>query len=146
MSAEAGLAGMNDQLSLGEPIDLELPKNPVWVSVARLAAAGIAYRAGMPFDTIEDIKVIVAEAVSYCIQHGSREGRLHLRFDLGENDLAITLTDSNFPHGLQRPRDRNGSSYQTFVDGLFLIRGLADEVEFDSDERNGLTLRIRRGV
>lgn len=146
MSAEAGLAGMSHQLSLGEPIDLELPKNPVWVSVARLAAAGIAYRAGMPFDTIEDIKVIVAEAVSYCIQHGSHEGRLHLRFELGENDLAITLTDSNFPHGLQRPRDRNGSSYQTFVDGLFLIRGLADEVEFDSDERNGLTLRIRRGV
>lgn len=148
MSADAGahVAGIADELLFGEPIDLELPKNPVWVSVARLAAAGIAYRAGMPFDTIEDIKVIVAEAVSYCIQHGGPEGRLHLRFDLGKDQLALTLTDRNFPHALQPPRDRNGSTYRTFVDGLFLIRGLADEVDFDLNEHNGLTLRIRRGV
>ena len=130
----------------GEPIDLELPKKPVWVGVARLAAAGIAYRAGLPFDTIEDVKIIVAEAVSYCIQHGTTEGRLRLRFELNGDDLIITVTDPTFPATPQPPRDRNGSSYARFVDGLFLIRGLADEVEFCSNAGNGLTLRIRRGA
>jgi serine/threonine-protein kinase RsbW len=146
MSADvsAEMTGMMPEVSSSDSIDLELPKNPVWVSVARLAAAGIAYRAGMPFDTIEDIKVIVAEAVSYCIQYGAPEGRLHLRFDLGDDQLTLTLTDPTFP--LKLPRERNGSSYKTFVDGLFLIRGLADEVDFDAAPGGGLTLRIRRGA
>jgi serine/threonine-protein kinase RsbW len=146
MSAEtsAVIAGTTNVPLHDESIDLELPKNPIWVSVARLAAAGIAYRAGMPFDTIEDIKVIVTEAVSYCIQHGSREGRVRLRFDLGADDVVLTLSDPTFPP--QPPRDRDGSSYRTFVDGLFLIRGLADEVDFNTTAGNGLTLRIRRGL
>ncbi|MBV8338533.1 MAG: ATP-binding protein [Candidatus Eremiobacteraeota bacterium] len=141
---KAAKAGMTPDVFSDDFIDLELPKNPVWVSVARLAAAAIAYRAGMPFDTIEDIKVIVAEAVSYAIQYGAPQGRLHLRFDLSHDHLDITLTDPTFP--LKLPRDRNGASYKTFVDGLFLIRGLADEVDFDATPGGGLTLRIRRGA
>ncbi len=133
-------------ISDSEPIDLELPKNPLWVSVARLAAAGIAYRAGLAFDTIEDVKIVVAEAVSYCIQHGKREGRLHLRFELGDHRFVVTVHDPTFSPEQQPPRGRNGSGDRVFVDGLFLIRGLADKFDFTVAPGAGLTLRIQTGI
>ncbi|MDQ6766612.1 MAG: ATP-binding protein [Candidatus Eremiobacteraeota bacterium] len=148
-----GVAGhrhtvVNDirQEGLWDPVGLELPKNAAWVGVARLAAAGIGYRAGMSFDAIEDIKVIVAEALSHCIQHGRPGGRLRISFEANADSLAVTVNDPSFPVAPSPPKDRNGSSYRAFVDGLFLIRGLADEVDYVVSPSEGLTLRIRRAI
>jgi serine/threonine-protein kinase RsbW len=131
---------------LWDPVGLELPKNPAWVGVARLAAAGIAYRAGMAYDAIEDVKIIVAEAVSYCIQHGQPGGRLRISFKADTKSLTVEVRDPEFPAITGPPKDREGSNYRTFVDGLFLIRGLADDVEYIATPSEGLTLRIRRGI
>jgi serine/threonine-protein kinase RsbW len=125
---------------------LELPKNPAWVGVARLAAAGIAYRAGMSYDAIEDIKVIVAEAVSYCIQHGGPSGRLRISFKASAKSLTVEVRDPDFAaKTIERPDDKVASN-RTFVDGLFLIRGLADDVEYVESPSEGLLLRVRRSI
>ena len=134
------------ELGLWDPVGLELPKHPAWVGVARLAAAGIAYRAGMTYDAIEDTKIIVAEAVSYCIQHGPPGGRLRISFTADTKSLTVEVRDPHFPTVTTPPKNRDGSTYQTFVDGLFLIRGLADDVEYIATPSEGLTLRIRRGI
>ena len=136
----------NTEQGLWDPVGLELPKHPAWVGVARLAAAGIAYRAGMAYDAIEDTKIIVAEAVSYCIQHSQPGGRLRISFTADTSSLTVEVHDPNFPTITSPPKDRDGSTYRTFVDGLFLIRGLADEVEYIANPSEGLTLRIRRGI
>jgi serine/threonine-protein kinase RsbW len=131
---------------LWDPTGLELPKDPAWVGVARLAAAGIAYRAGLSYEAIEDIKVIVAEAMSYCIQYGGAVGRLRISFESGVDHLIVTVRDPGFPVVESLPKDHDGSGYRIFVDGLFLIRGLANDVEYTADTRDGLTLRIRRDI
>ena len=140
-SAEA-----NTELGLWDPVGLELPKNPAWVGVARLAAAGIAYRAGMAYDAIEDVKIIVAEAVSYCIAHGPPGGRLRISFKADTGSLTVEVRDPDFPSMTSPLKDGDGSTYRTFVDGLFLIRGLADNVEYVTTPSEGLTLRIRRSI
>lgn len=140
------MSNLSQQEGLWDPVGLELPKNPAWVGVARLAAAGIAYRAGMSYSAIEDVKIIVAEAVSYCIQHGGPGGRLRISFEASSDALSVTVRDPEFPASESPKKDRNGSSYRTFVDGLFLIRGLADEVDHTVSPADGLTLRIRRGI
>jgi len=137
---------MNTEQGLWDPVGLELPKHPAWVGVARLAAAGIAYRAGMAYDAIEDTKIIVAEAVSYCIQHSQPGGRLRISFIADTTSLTVEVHDPDFPTVTSPPKDRDGSTYRTFVDGLFLIRGLADEVEYVATPSEGLTLRIRRSI
>jgi serine/threonine-protein kinase RsbW len=125
---------------------LELPKNPAWVGVARLAAAGIAYRAGMSYEAIEDIKVIVAEAVSYCIQHGGSRGRLRIAFKASTKSLTVEVRDPDFVAKMSAPASGKAASNRTFVDGLFLIRGLADDVEYVESPGEGLLLRIRRSI
>ena len=141
ISAEA-----NAEQGLWDPVGLELPKNPAWVGVARLAAAGIAYRAGMAYDAIEDVKIIVAEALSYCIAHSPPDGRVRISFKADTQSLTVEVRDPNFPSVPSPAKDRDGSSYQTFVDGLFLIRGLADNVEYVVTPSEGLILRIRRRI
>ena len=136
----------NTEQGLWDPVGLELPKNPAWVGVARLAAAGIAYRAGMAYDAIEDVKIIVAEALSYCIAHGGSGGRLRISFKADTNSLTVEVRDPDFPNIASPSTDRDASAYPTFADGLFLIRGLADNVDYIVTPGEGLTLRIRRSI
>ena len=130
---------------LWDPAGLELPKDPAWVAVARLAAAGIAYRAGASYDAIEDVRVIVAEAVSFCIQHGKPGGRLRISFEAPAGALVVIVRDPDFPV-MTSPKRHNGSNQLDFIDGLFLIRGLADDVEYSATATDGLTLRVTRKI
>ena len=136
----------SEEHGLWDPVGLELPKNAAWVGVARLAAAGIAYRAGMTYDAIEDVKIIVAEAVSYCIQHGRPGGRLGISFKADTRSLTVEVHDPDFPTASDSTRKRERWTDRAFIDGLELIRGLADQVEYIATPGDGLTLRIRRGI
>jgi len=53
-------------------IELLLPFKAEYVSVARLTASGIANRIGFDIETIEDIKVAVAEVCNKLVTVGSK--------------------------------------------------------------------------
>lgn len=129
---------------LREPVGLDLPKDAGWVGVARLASAAIAYRVGLGYDSIEDIKVMVAEAVSYCIQHSPAGGRLHVTFEAGASELVINVRDPDFPLRLAEAEGSERSRIP-FIDGLLLIRALADDFEYKAN-REGLFLRMRKAI
>ena len=56
-----------------EEFRLELPSEPLFVGVARLAVANIANKAALPEEDVEDIKVCLSEACNTIIQHPARE-------------------------------------------------------------------------
>ena len=51
-----------------DSIEIALPMKAQYVSVARLAASGIAARIGFDIDAIEDIKVSIAEVCNKLIK------------------------------------------------------------------------------
>lgn len=78
-----------------DKIELALPFKAEYVSVARLAVSGIANRMGFDIETIEDIKVAVAEVCNKLVSAGHKtEGNYVISFEVMADKLAITF-DSN---------------------------------------------------
>ncbi len=53
-------------------------------------AAGLAARLGFTLDEIEDLKIAVDELAAYITGPQGREGALEIRFDVGEDQIAIS--------------------------------------------------------
>ncbi len=75
----------------GDEITLTLPAAPEFVRVARLTGAGLATRAGMGYDEVEDLRIAVGEACSVLIGPGSRPGTLTLTFTLSDDAIHVEI-------------------------------------------------------
>ncbi|MGI8939976.1 MAG: ATP-binding protein [Iamia sp.] len=78
----------------GDQIVLTLPAGPEFVRVARLTSAGLAMRAGMGYDEVEDLRIAVGEACSLLIGSGSRPGTLTLTFTLQPGAIGVEIAGS----------------------------------------------------
>jgi serine/threonine-protein kinase RsbW len=125
-------------------ISLTLPKNEAFISAVRLMTAGIGMRAGLSYETIEDLRILVTEACTYCIQRGRNDGRLHVALDIGRGAVVVSVSDPGFePASSVAPTPVMGE-YEP--DELFIIRNLADELLYRMTPGGGLKLRITKGV
>jgi len=109
-------------------IELILPFKAEYVSVARLAVSGIANRIGFDIETIEDIKVAVAEVCNKIVRDRSEtaenfkilfqvSGRtLTVKFDCEDKSLKCLFGDGNDELGIS------------------IINALMDQVEFCSED------------
>jgi len=78
---------------VNETIELVLPFKAEYVSVARLTASGIANRIGFDIETIEDIKVAVAEVCNKLVQTASKCAlQYKIIFNISSNALNITFS------------------------------------------------------
>lgn len=108
-------------------IEIVLPFKAEYVSVARLTASGVANRVGFDIDTIEDIKVAVAEVCNKLVSTGSTKAcsykilffisskGLTVAFDCEDKSLRCLFGDGNDELGLS------------------IINALMDDVELCSD-------------
>ncbi len=121
-------------------IKLSLPKDPAFIAAVRLTVAGVALHAGLTFETIEDLKIIAAEACTYCMTRGANPGRLSVTLEARPGAFVIAVSDPHF----QPTSAATGSSLveDQGADELFLLRGLADELEYRTNSGTGLFLRI----
>lgn len=104
-------------------IELMLPFKADYVSMVRLAVSGIANRIGFDIETIEDIKVAVAEVCNKLVSTGSQsaccfkivfivsDNKLDILFDCDDKSLKCIFDDES--DGL----------------GISIINALMDEVE-----------------
>ncbi len=75
-----------------DKIELVLPFKAEYVSIARLTASGIANRVGFDIETIEDIKVAVAEICNKLVNAGSKsEGNYVIAFDILSGKIVISF-------------------------------------------------------
>ncbi len=126
------------------PVTLRLPKDPALLATVRLTAAGVGVRAGASFEAIEDLKVMLAEACTYCIRRGTPEGCLEISLEADGDDVVLTVVDRTFR--IVQPYVGAGvsSTSPEEPDELFMIRGLADDMTYHLLPGGGIMLTARR--
>jgi len=121
-----------------DTINLSLPINATFVSVARLTSSNIAYRMGFAIDDIEDIKAAVSEGCTYIIKNISgtvtEEDFFTIEFDLRDEVLNINLKLSE-------------NSKVNFIQddlGIKMMRALADTTDFELDGNRVLSITLTK--
>jgi serine/threonine-protein kinase RsbW len=108
-----------------EVVSAEVPASPDFVQVLRNVAAGVAARADMPIDQIEEIRLAVTEAASLLLTEALGTAiRMTIRRD---DDLVDVELSSDRTTGSWRS-DRIETSWAWIV-----VSGLTDEVQLDRE-------------
>ena len=128
-----------------------MPNELGYERIAMACSASLAKMFGCPQDRIEDLKTVVAEAAINAMQHGNRgrpESRVTVKIEVAEDTIHVAVMDEG--EGLQeavadpdieRVIEDNAPAVGF---GLFLMRKLADRIEFD--RINGGGHRVRMAV
>lgn len=108
-------------------IVLVLPFKPEYVSIARLTVSGIANRMGFDIDTIEDIKVAVAEVCNKIVSTANNAaGNYSIAFCVKGIGLETTFySDASGMDCIFRESDDEL--------GVSIIKAFMDKVEFCPD-------------
>ncbi len=133
----------------GQTIEVSLPNRLGYERIAMESSASFARIIGFVSERVEDLKTAVAEACINAIEHGNRarpEARVIVTMNYKDGILSVSVVDEGegideFPEepdilekiqSLQSPRGL----------GIFLIRRLVDEVEFNKMTSEGHMLRM----
>lgn len=132
----------------GQQLEMTFPAQSEWVSVVRLATAGVASRMGFSYDDIEDIKLAIAEACNNAILHAHTEKAgqtVKVQWLPCARHLEISVIDSGSlePHQLQlRESKSNLEELPEGGMGLLLIQAMMDEVEQSTTPQGNTVLRM----
>lgn len=134
-----------------EIIDVEIPASPEYLAIVRSVNSLVCKRMGFSEEKEEDATIATAEACINAIKHAYQGGhkhrkRVNIRYLIYREKLATVVKDfgkgfdPNFVQlyvkrvDVERP-ERVGL-------GIFLIKTLMDEVEYDSGPVTGTQVRM----
>ncbi|MDQ3067855.1 MAG: ATP-binding protein [Actinomycetota bacterium] len=137
-----------DGVDTGRTVRLTIPAKAEYITLSRLALAGLSRVRALPDETLADLKLALTEACSNSVRHAyaDGEGHVNISFELREDRLIVEVADdgSGFePEGA----GKNGSEEELTEGGLgiAIIRSIADEVEFvGGPDGKGSTLRFMK--
>lgn len=122
-------------------VELRVPPDPKYIALVRLAVAGVASRAGMTVDDVDDVKVAVCEAFTNAIDHayeGLEQSPVLIRMRPGSTDLRVEVVDEGVgfdPAGLDFSSEPDLSKEGGL--GLYLVHRYMDEVRIESAPGSG---------
>lgn len=117
-----------------DTIELVLPFKAEYVSVARLTASGIASRIGFDYETIEDIKVALAEVCNKMVFKGSKiASDYSIVFEVTDKELNIVFKCKDESLKCIFDDDKEGL-------GVSIIMALMDKVVLCPDSSNVLSM------
>jgi serine/threonine-protein kinase RsbW len=134
-----------DALDPGRTVRLTIPAKPEYITLSRLALAGLARVRRFGDDTLADLKLALTEACSNSVRHayGGGEGHVDISFELRDDRLIVEVADDGT--GFEPAElDGNGAGAELTEGGLgiAIIRSIADEVEI-GDGPGGRGSRLR---
>jgi serine/threonine-protein kinase RsbW len=134
-----------DALDPGRTVRLTIPAKPEYITLSRLALAGLARVRRFGDDTLADLKLALTEACSNSVRHayGGGEGHVDISFELRDDRLIVEVADDGT--GFEPAElDGNGADAELTEGGLgiAIIRSIADEVEI-GDGPGGRGSRLR---
>ena len=129
-------------------LELHIPSVLGFEKVARDFAAAVAKTMAFPEDRIEDLKTAVAEACLNAMEHGNRldsSMRVGISLTLDDSTLQVVVRDEG--SGVGHP---DTPSIDEKIEGetpprgwgIFLIKSLMDEVQFESAPEGGNVVRM----
>jgi anti-sigma regulatory factor (Ser/Thr protein kinase) len=130
-------------------VELTLPNELGYERIAMACSAALAKMHGCLDDRIEDLKTVVAEAAINAMQHGNQwrpESRVIVKIEVAEDTIHVSVTDEGSglreevaDPDIERLIEKNVPAVGF---GLFLMRNLADRIEFDRMSGGGHRVRI----
>jgi len=133
-----------------QTVELNLPSKLGYERIAIGGLAAFAKSVGFSLPRIEDLKTSVAEACTNAMQHGNKgkpEARVLVTAKFEDNALWISVFDEG--NGLKaEPKDPDIERIIENLDppvgfGVFLMRRLMDEVEFNKTSNHRHEVRMR---
>ena len=126
-----------------ETIKMEITANPAYVSIIRLTTSGIANKVGFCMDDIEDLKVAVSEACTNAIKHSS-DDRFTIIYTMIEKGLTIEIIDNGKGYNTKEVSEPDLDNLKESGMGLFIIESLMDEVNVESTEGKGTSIKMTK--
>jgi serine/threonine-protein kinase RsbW len=134
-------------------IEVILPSRIGYERIAMASSASFAKMFGFSPARIEDLKTVVAEAAVNAMQHGNKgrpDARVTIRMNLKDDTIYVTVTDDG--EGIKKiyPKpdiDRIIDNLDPPIGfGIFLIKQLVDEVDFNirTEKGSGLRMAIKK--
>ena len=116
---------------LGRTVRLTIPARPEYITLSRLALAGLSRVRAFPDETLADLKLALTEACSNSVRHAyeNGEGHVDISFELRNDRLIVEVADD----GSGFEPDKAGKSDDEELSegglGIAIIRSIADQVE-----------------
>jgi serine/threonine-protein kinase RsbW len=131
-----------------EIIELKLPADTKYVSIARMTASGIAAKMGFKTEAIEDIKVAISEACNNAVQYAyaDKNGKaIQILFKFNLTALIITVSDQGVGFDPKSPPQRAITDTDIHLGmGLQFIQKLMDQVKITSQPGKGTSVQMRK--
>jgi serine/threonine-protein kinase RsbW len=129
----------------GRTVRLTIPAKPEYITLSRLALAGLARVRPFGDETLADLKLAITEACSNSVRHAypGGEGTVEIVYELDGDTLAIEVADSGC--GFEPAAANDGHSGEELTEGglgIAIIRSIADELEIGGREGGGSRLRF----
>jgi len=119
-------------VELGRVVRLTIPAKAEYISLSRLALAGLSRVREFSDETLADLKLALTEACSNSVRHAYDEGEGHvdISFELRDDRLIVEVSDdgSGFEPDVSPSNGRNEELNEGGL-GIAIIRSIADEVE-----------------
>jgi serine/threonine-protein kinase RsbW len=124
-------------------VRLTIPAKAEYITLCRLALAGLSQLRAVPDETVHDLKLALTEACTNSIRHAyetSEAGQVEIRYELAEDQIAIEVTDEGAGFAVDEAAESDRMSESGL--GIAIIRALADELEIDQGNGQGSRLRF----
>jgi serine/threonine-protein kinase RsbW len=123
-------------------VRLTIPAKAEYITLGRLALAGISHLREMPDETLHDLKLALTEACTNSVRHAydaGSDGTVHIVYDVGDQDISIEVLDEGEGFVLDEAEESDPLSESGL--GIAIIRSLADELEIEPGQ-GGSRLRF----
>ncbi len=130
-------------------VEITLANQIGYERVAMACSASFAQLFGFPNDRIEDLKTVVGEASVNAMQHGNKgrsDAKVKVSLKCDDNTMTVSVRDEGggikeFPPAPDIEKIIEENKLITGF-GLFLIRELADQVEFNKMADEGHMVKM----
>jgi|SRR5215218_4672868 len=128
-------------------VRLTIPAKAEYITLSRLALAGLTSLGAVPGETIADLKLALTEACSNSVRHaydgdGDRGGVVDITYELHPDHVVIEVCDEGRGFVADSPSDQRDALSESGL-GLAIIRALSDELELGlRSDRQGSRLRM----
>jgi serine/threonine-protein kinase RsbW len=116
-------------------VHLRIPAKPEYITLCRLALAGLAQLRAIPDDTMADLKLALTEAVSNSVRHAYGEGgagHVDVTYELRPDGIGIEVVDDGEGFDPDETPSFDGEELSEGGLGIAIIRTIADVFEIDS--------------
>ena len=124
--------GLTEEVALGRLVRLTIPAKPEYITLSRLALAGLSRVRAFSEETLADLKLALTEACSNSVRHayGDGDGHVDISFELLDDRLIVEVSDDGTGFELEDGSgDGVGDELTEGGLGIAIIRSIADEVE-----------------